>query len=71
MKAFISTALTLSLLAAFIPVLAQNKTAAKDDLYSVCATAMEKTPLNAVVPCKQYLEQEPYDDATRVGRVTK
>jgi hypothetical protein len=71
MKAFISTALTLSLLAAFIPVLAQNKTTAKDDLYSVCATAMEKTPLNAVVPCKQYLEQEPYDDATRVGRVTK
>ncbi len=71
MRAFISIALTLFLLVAFIPVLAQNKMGSKDDQYNVCTTAMEKTPLTAVVPCKQYLEQQPYDDATRIERVTK
>ena len=71
MKAFISIALTLFLLAAFIPATAQNNTPAKDDLYSKCITAMEKTPLNAAIPCKQYLEQKPYDDASRIECVTK
>lgn len=66
MRAFISAVFACCALAAFIPLFAQDNAAPKNDPYSLCTTAMEKTPQEAYVPCKQYLETMPSDDQEHI-----
>ena len=54
---------------ASIQVPAQNKAAPRTNPYSVCIAEMKSAPREAYDPCKQYLEQLPFDDERRVQYV--
>jgi hypothetical protein len=69
MRAIVSAIFTFCLVIGFIPLLAQDTAAPKNDPYSLCTTAMEKTPQEAYVPCQRYLEKMPSDAPERIKRV--
>jgi len=71
MRSLVLAVFAFCLLATFIPALAQENSATRIDPYNVCVTAMEKTPQEAVVPCKRYLAQNPHDSPDRIECVTK
>ena len=71
MRSLMSGVFAFCLLITLIPLLAQENSATKSDPYNVCATAMEKTPQEAVMPCKQYLAQNPHDSPEQIECVKK
>lgn len=69
MKAGLFTTFILCMVLPCIQLSQQDRTASRTNKYSVCMAAIRKAPEDAYKPCRQYLEQSPFDDPKRIQYV--
>lgn len=66
MRARLLTTACLYILVASVGSPAQDEFAGRTDSYSVCILTIRNAPQDAYDPCRQYLEQSPFDDTKRI-----